>query len=122
MAESLFEKYGGFSTLGKLVVEFYKKVLNDKTVAHFFEDVEMDKLMEHQTNFLAFALGGPNEYAGRDVKVAHEVMDISNRDFSIVAGYLEETLDEAGVEEADIATIISIVSGLQDQIVTKKAA
>ena len=55
---SLFEKYGGFATLGSLTKLFYQKLLDSLQVAHYFAQTDITLLIEHQTNFLVSALGG----------------------------------------------------------------
>ncbi|MEC9283729.1 MAG: group 1 truncated hemoglobin [Bdellovibrionota bacterium] len=115
--ESLFQKYGGFETLGKLVHEFYSKLLDDSEIKPYFDGVNLEKLMQHQVNFLGLALGGPNKYEGKDLKTAHGHLKISGEHFSIVAGYLEEVLDEAGVDEQDIDAIMGVVGSTKDDVV-----
>jgi len=118
MTESLFSKYGGFSAIGKLVHEFYKKVLAEPSLVHYFKDVPMQRLMEHQTNFLSIAMSGPDRYEGRDLVLAHKRFEISEEEFSLVAECLEETLDEAGLDEEDIAAIMAVVGTTREQIVS----
>ncbi len=118
MTESLFSKYGGFSAIGKFVHEFYKKVLAEPSLVHYFKDVPMQRLMEHQTNFLSIAMSGPDRYEGRDLLLAHKRFEISEEDFSLVAECLEETLDEAGLDEEDIAAIMAVVGTTREQIVS----
>jgi len=72
MTVTLFSKCGGFSTVGKLVHEFYKKVLAEPSLVSCFKDVPMQKPMEHQTNFLSKAMSGPDKYDGRDLELAHK--------------------------------------------------
>ena len=124
MSESLFDKYGGLETVSKLVHEFYKKVLADVELKPYFKDTDLDNLMQHQVKFLSFALGGPIEYLGRDLKVAHEPLNITKDHFGMVAEYLEEVLDEAGVEDSDVEVIMGIVGSVENQIVSslKKSA
>ena len=121
MPESLFSKYGGFPRVAKLVHEFYKKVLAEPPIAPYFKEVPIEKLMEHQTNFLSKAMGGPDQYEGRNLAKAHERFNISEKDFSTVANCLEETLEEAGVADEDIAAIMDIVASTQQQVVSNKA-
>ena len=78
----------------------------------------MDLLMEHQVRFLSMALGGPNGYTGRELKTAHEHLNITNDHFNLVASYLEEVLDEANVEESDIKEILGIVGSVRPDIVS----
>ncbi|MEE8058896.1 MAG: group 1 truncated hemoglobin [Pseudomonadales bacterium] len=117
MIETLFDKYGGFTTFSALVTNFYQKVLDSDQLAPYFEGVDMDSLMTHQTNFLAKALGGPDKYDGRDLVKAHARFNISLLNFQEVVELLEESLEEGGVESEDINTIISLVNNLQSQIV-----
>jgi len=118
MSETLFDKYGGFDTFSAVVTNFYQKVLDSDQIKHYFEGVNMEGLISHQTNFLAKVLGGPDKYEGRDLKAVHAKFKITVEDFTEVAELLEESLDEAGVEEADIATIISVVASIKDDIVS----
>ena len=118
MSTSLFEKYGGFDTFSTVVSNFYKKILDSDRLAHYFDKIDMDKLMSHQTNFISHALGGPNRYQGRQVALAHAQLGISNDEFSEVLELLEETLEESEVEADDIQTIIEVVDALRPEIVT----
>jgi hemoglobin len=64
-------------------------------------------------------LGGPASYSGRDLRAAHERLNITGKDFFLVADLLEETLEEAGVEDEDIETIMKIVASTQVDIVNE---
>ena len=118
MAETLFDKYGGFTTFSTVVSNFYQKILDSEQLAGYFDGVNMEILMAHQTHFIAKALGGPDKYEGRDLKKVHAGFNISVPDFQEVAELLSDALDEGGVESGDIDTIISLVGDLQDQIVS----
>ncbi len=118
MAQSLFDKYGGFETFSSVVSNFYQKVLDSEELRPYFEGIKMERLMSHQTNFISLALGGPNKYAGRDLVEAHGKFNIGEHHFMEVVELLEEALEEAGVEDQDVATINAIVMSLKDQIVS----
>ncbi len=118
MPDTLFNKYGGIETFSSVVSNFYRKILDSEDLASFFTGVDIEALMNHQTNFIAKALGGPDEYAGRDLAVAHANMGITDENFTEVAELLAEALEEAGVESDDVATIVGVVANLKSQIVT----
>jgi truncated hemoglobin YjbI len=61
----------GEETLDAAVDLLYRKVLDDPSISHFFEDVDIDRLRYRQKMFLTMALGGPNKYKGRDLTRAH---------------------------------------------------
>lgn len=117
MANTLFDKYGGFDTFSAVVKSFYQKILDNDQIEHYFRGINMERLIAHQTNFISKVLGGPDRYEGRDLKTVHSTLNISLPDFNEVAELLEEALEEAGVESNDIALIISTVASLQDEIV-----
>ena len=71
---------------------FYKKVLADKHVNHFFEDVSMKKQRKKQKAFLAAALGGPIPYKGKDLRKAHAFLDLKESDFGAIAEHLQAPL------------------------------
>lgn len=115
---TLFEKLGGAPAIETVVKEFYNRVLGDPNLRGFFDNTDMDKQTESQIRFLTMALGGPNEYRGRDMKTAHEHMAITEFHFELVASHLISTLQWAGVAKGDIDEVVALVAPLQADIVT----
>jgi hemoglobin len=62
VAQSLFEKYGGFAQISKVVMVFYDKVLDPDLVGPFFDNIDMRRQIDHQTQFIASVMGGPASY------------------------------------------------------------
>lgn len=104
--QSLYDKYGGFSTISKIVMALYDQLLDDDDVGPFFDDVDMPKLIDHQTKFVASLMGGPASYTDAQIKAAHAHMDIKAPHFDTLAEIVEDTLKDFGVEERDIQTIL----------------
>lgn len=50
---TMFERYGGFANVSKIVMSFYDKVLDSDVIGDYFEDVDMWALIDHQTKFIA---------------------------------------------------------------------
>lgn len=115
--ESLYDKYGGLITITQLVRLFYQKLLDSPLVAHYFENINLNKLMEHQTNFIIRLLGGPDVYSGRDLKAAHANLGITEADLTEVVELLDEALVEMEVEPDDITAILDVIGQHKDQIV-----
>lgn len=55
---TMFDRYGGFTSVSKIVMSFYDKVLDSETVGPYFEDIDMKALIDHQTKFIAQVMGG----------------------------------------------------------------
>ncbi|WP_053363661.1 group 1 truncated hemoglobin [Bacillus sp. FJAT-27251] len=120
MEQSLYEKLGGEEAIGKVVDYFYNElVLKDESVNHYFEHTDMDKQRRHQTKFISFALGGPNQYSGQSMAKAHEGMNIQPEHFEAIVKHLHDALAHYGVSERDIDTALTKVATLKDDIMYK---
>lgn len=117
---TLFEKYGGFSTVSKIVHQFYRDVLVSPTLKPYFNNVNISRLIDHQTKFISHALGGPMEYTGRSLAASHHHLNITKDAFEEVSDILQDTLEDIGMEDADIVAVMKIIGSTYDAIVTKE--
>ena len=106
MAQSMFERYGGFASVGKLVMAFYDKVLDSDRLAPYFEGVDMRRLVDHQTKFISTVMGGPSSYTDHALQQVHAPLQIDHESFEETVGLLAETLKEFKVAPDDIAAIL----------------
>jgi len=83
---TLFDKYGGFATVGNIVHNFYEKILDDGELRPYFKGIDMERLIRHQTDFMCMILGGPVDYTGRDLRKAYSRLNITEKDFYAVVG------------------------------------
>ncbi|MGC6517333.1 MAG: group I truncated hemoglobin [Candidatus Puniceispirillaceae bacterium] len=114
---SLFDKYGGFATVSKLVSELYDELIENEITAPYFDRSDIKKLMDHQVKFLSQALGGPEQYDGRAMNAAHTGLKISEQAFNEVAKTVQFVLEDNGVEDEDVTSIIAILASLKGDIV-----
>jgi hemoglobin len=117
--ETLFARLKGTDGIASVVGDFYRKVLADIQLTHYFERTPMPFLQRHMVAFLVQATGGPKEYGGREMLDAHEHLRITSRDFDRVAEHLVSTLREHGIAEADIIAVARAVAPLRPVIVTQ---
>ncbi|MFT5441927.1 MAG: hemoglobin [Myxococcota bacterium] len=118
MSQTLYQKYGGSASITAIVHDFYVRVLADDGISHHFVDIDMARLVNHQANYIAKALGGPEVYDDKDIALAHQRLGIDNDAFDSVAGHLSDALHEAGVEGGDCKTVLELVGSLRSDIVT----
>ncbi len=59
MAKTMFERYGGFAAVSRVVSSFYDKILDSDITSPYFADIDMAKQIDHQTKFVAYLMGGP---------------------------------------------------------------
>jgi hemoglobin len=120
----LFKRLGGDAAVEAAVELFYKKILADDRIKHFFEDTNMMLQHRRQVNFLAFAFGKPGmKYEGLNMDRAHRklVRDLGMDDshFDAVAGNLQDTLKELGIADDVTADVMTAVGGLREQVMCR---
>ena len=117
MDESLFEKYGGFATIHKVVEKFYDEVLENDILSPYFDDIDMERLIDHQTRFFASAMGGPASYTDTHLKTMHQNLSITEEAWNAVVAVLLETLNAFNIEDGDIQQIVNAVGSKKSLIV-----
>ena len=49
MDQSIYQKYGGFPAIRNVILGFYEEALDSDIIGDFFADVDMSRLIDHQT-------------------------------------------------------------------------
>lgn len=99
MKEALFDRAGGLSVLQKVHKIFYDKIYADPWLGKFFAEFSQEAIEARQTAFMAKKMGAKSDYFGKEPKMAHRQMYITEEMFQIRRRLLEEALQEAGVPD-----------------------
>lgn len=106
---STFQRYGGFSTVSRVVMTFYEMVLDSDIVGHHFEDVDMPRLMDHQTKFIASLMGGPAAISDERLAYVHRHLDITAEEFDEVVRLLGIAMENNGMAQSDVNEVAQAV-------------
>jgi hemoglobin len=117
MRQSIFERYGGFATIRRVVSAFYERVLDSPQLSPYFERVPMPRLIDHQTRFVASVMGGPDSYSDEHLRRVHAHMNISTADFEAMIAAMRETLEDLDFQAPDVATVIAELRAREPVIV-----
>jgi len=120
---SLYERLGGQDGLNNAVDIFYRKVLVDDRISHFFDDIDMDIQAAKQKAFLTMVTGGPANYSGKDMRDGHKHLVARGLDDSHVDAVIEllsETLAEVGASPEDIQTVVSVCEGARNDVLNRQ--
>ncbi|QYY43644.1 group 1 truncated hemoglobin [Aneurinibacillus thermoaerophilus] len=79
--------------------------------------MDMKKQRRHQTLFISFAAGGPNQYTGKSMRKAHKGMNIKHEHFMAIVNHLAAALKEFNVSEEDIQAIAEKLMLMEKEIV-----
>lgn len=116
---SLYERLGGEGAVDVAVDIFYRKVLGDDRISHFFDTVDMDRQRAKQKAFLTYAFGGPNAYSGKDMRAAHAKMHLTEEHFDAVMEHLGATLKELNVPAELIGEAAAIANSVKDDVLNR---
>lgn len=120
--KSVYEQIGGELAMAAAVEVFYRKVLSDDRISHFFEDVDMERQAAKQKAFLTMVTGGPSSYSGRDMRAGHAQLvarGLNDTHFDAVAGHLKETLEELGVAAPLVARVLAIAESARADVLNR---
>ncbi|MDX5361471.1 MAG: group 1 truncated hemoglobin [Alphaproteobacteria bacterium] len=102
----VFERCGGFGRVSRMVMSFYDRVGENDLLAPYFEDIDMARLIDHQTKFFASMMGGPASFNDETLRRVHARLGISGEAFDEMAVLLRETLEDFDLDDDDIETVL----------------
>lgn len=107
MEQTLFQKYGGFASVSRVVLDLYDRLLDDEAVGPFFDNVEMSRIVDHQTKFISSLLGGPASYTDEQIGQLHRHLTIRSEHFDRLKTILADVLRDHHFAEPDVQMVVS---------------
>ncbi|MGV6805517.1 MAG: group I truncated hemoglobin [Ruegeria sp.] len=122
MSQTIYEKYGGFKTISRIVMSFYEMALDSDEIGGYFEDIDMPRLIDHQTKFVSSLVGGPASFSDDRIEAVHRHLNISHDDFDEMAELFGEALSMHGMTDDDVQVALAAIEGKRSIIVARNAA
>jgi len=120
MRQTIFERYGGFSAVSKVVIRFYDKILDSPVTSQYFSGIDMKRLIDHQTKFFAALMGGPVSYTNDHLEKVHVRLGITEVAFMEALTLMEDTLEEFDFLDEDIQLVQDEMMNRKNYIIAKK--
>ncbi len=118
MAQSIYEKYGGYDTISTIVYELYQELCDHPEIAQHFIGIDLERLIKLQTQFVSIALGAKIEYTGRPMHRAHHHLHITPYQYEIVKERFLSIFKKHGFEQQDLKVIEELLTKLSSVIVS----
>lgn len=119
MARTIFDRYGGFKNISKIVISFYEKITSSPITQRYFENINMKRLIDHQTKFVASMMGGPASYTNEHLERVHANLGITEEAFYEAVDLLNDTLEDHDFDDPDIDAVKQEVLSRKNHIVKK---
>ena len=119
MARTIFERYGGFANINRIVMSFYEKMTTSPVTKRYFENTNMKRLIDHQTKFIASMTGGPASYTNEHLERVHAHLGITEAAFTESVDLLTETLEDYDFEDADVRQVKDEMMSRKNHVILK---
>jgi hemoglobin len=106
VGKSVYERYGGFASISRVVLDFYDRMLDHDDLGPYFEDIDIARIVDHQTKFVSMLLGGPASFGDEHIRAVHRRLGISPGDFEAMATLLDQTLSDHGLARDDVDHVV----------------
>jgi hemoglobin len=120
--KSLYERLGGYDVIVVAVDEILPRLMNDGQLGRFWQNRGRDGIARERQlliDYICNAAGGPMYYTGRDMKLLHEGMGISESDWSLFTGHIAAALDHLSVADPERGDMLGFIESLKDDIVER---
>jgi hemoglobin len=117
---TLYERLGGREGIRDVVDDFYDAVISDEELGEFFEDADVEKLRETQTQFLCEAAGGPETYDAAPVREAHLDVPFEPSHIQNAVEILSTVLESHGVRGEDADAVVEAVAAYEDDLLARE--
>ena len=117
---SLYRRLGGYDVIAAFVDSWIRLLVLDRQLRGYFKGMSVDtqrKVRQLTIDFIAEHAGGPVLYTGRSMKVAHEGLRISERDYDRLMQHAATVLDTLGVSDPEKGEMLSFLASLKGDCV-----
>ncbi len=117
---SLYERLGGYDAIAAVADALLPRLMADPELGRFWQNRGADGIRREKqllVDYLCTNAGGPLYYTGRDMKLSHEGMSISDSDWSALTGHLSDTLASFNVPAQESSEVLAFIESTKADIV-----
>jgi len=118
--QTLYKRLGGYDGITGFVNNLLPRLQADEQLGRFWQNRGDDGIAREKQlliDFLSHNAGGSVYYTGRNMKLSHVGMDISQSDWDIFIEHAGATMEALAVPQPECDDIVSFVLNLKDDIV-----
>lgn len=117
--DSLFQSLGGKEGIQTVVGRLIPKLLEDARIKDSFREADMDNLKVKLAEQFCQVSGGPCTYTGKDMKLIHDGLNITQAQFNALVEVLQVAMDESGIAGSTQNRLLARLAPMFSQVVTK---
>ena len=122
MIDDLYETIGGRRTVWAATDSFYRRVMEDETLRHFFDSADMAHVRNRQSMFISMLLGGRVVYTGKEIGAAHanaRAKGLTDKHFDAFLIHFRAALDEVGVKPDKAEKVMKLLEAKRGTVLNR---
>jgi hemoglobin len=116
MAETLYHRLGGAERIAAIVENAIDRHAVNPVLAPRFRGKDLVKLKEVGAQFFCAGAGGPQKYAGRDLRAAHAGMNVSEQELVATIDDFVAALNDHKVAQAEVNEVVAVLFSLKGEV------
>lgn len=118
--KSLYERLGGYDGIAAFANDLLPRLQADSQLGRFWQHRGDDGIAREKqllVDYLCACAGGPIYYTGREMKISHKGMKISETDWSVFLQHAAATMEALKLPKQECDEIVGFVLKLKADIV-----
>lgn len=118
--QPLYKRLGGYDVIATFVHDLMPRLRTDAALGAYWKGISEDSARRGDQliiDFLCSAFEGPVYYMGRDMKLSHKGMGITEVEWGAFMDHVAAALDSVGIAPREKAEFLEIADGLKWDIV-----
>ena len=118
--DGVYKAFGERAGIASLMDDFWLGLLADKRMKPFFEKTNQEAFKKSLGDQICQVSGGPCQYKGPDMKLAHQEMDIKRSDFNALVEVLQISMNRRSIAFSAQNRLLGALAPMHREIITVK--
>ena len=117
---SLYNRLGGYDVIAALVDNMLELLKQDRRFGRFGTGRNLDshrRARQLSVDLICHLAGGPSFYMGRDMKISHEGLAITENEWEVSIDYARQALETLGIGTREMNEVVSLLEQFKADIV-----
>jgi hemoglobin len=118
--QSLYKRVGGYDVIAAFVHDLMPRLRTDPALGVYWKGISEDSARRGDQlliDFICAAFEGPVYYSGRDMRLSHKGLGITEAEWDIFMPHVAAALDSIGVASREKTEFLECTAGLKWDIV-----
>ncbi|WP_310539307.1 group 1 truncated hemoglobin [Phenylobacterium sp.] len=117
--EQMLAAFNGHEGVARIVDDTLDRSVADSRLTDIFRATDMERLRRTLKEQVAYLLGAPVDYTGRDMKTTHKDQGINTAEFNILVEHMQLAMDKEGVAYRHQNQLLAKLAPMKRDVVTR---